>query len=68
MSKEDFEQFHRMVLRDSSLQEHLRGIEWRDELIAAVIETGKQKGFDFTAEDVEDAFRENQRRWIERWF
>jgi len=68
MPKEDFEQFHKMVLQDVSLQESLREIEFRNDFITAVVEKGKEKGFDFGTEDVENKMRENQRAWIERWF
>ncbi|MCD9185650.1 MAG: Nif11-like leader peptide family natural product precursor [Pyrinomonadaceae bacterium] len=68
MPKEDFEQFHQMVLQDISLQESLRVIEYRNDFIAAVVEKGKEKGFDFGAEDVEEKMNEYRRAWIERWF
>lgn len=67
MPKEDFEQFHQMVLQDISLQESLREIEYRKDFITAVVEKGREKGFDFGVEDVENKMRENQRAWIERW-
>lgn len=68
MPKEDFEQFHRMVLQDISLQETLRVIEYRKDFIAAVVEKGREKGFDFDTEDVEEKMNEYRRAWIERWF
>lgn len=68
MPKEDFEQFHRMVLQDISLQETLRVIEYRKDFIAAVVKKGKENGFDFGTEDVEEKMNEYRRAWIERWF
>lgn len=68
MPNADFEQFHKMVLQDVFLQETLRNIEYRKDFIAAVVEKGKEKGFDFGVEDVENKMNENQRAWIERWF
>lgn len=68
MPKEDFEQFHKMVLQDVSLQESLREIEFRNDFITAVVEKGKEKGFDFGKEDVENKMNEYRRAWLERWF
>lgn len=68
MPKEDFEQFHKMVLQDVSLQESLRDIEFRNDFIDAVVEKGKEKGFDFGKEDVENKMNEYRRAWLERWF
>lgn len=67
MPNADFEQFHRIVLQDVSLQESLREIEYRKDFIAAVVEKGKENGFDFSAHDVEETMLDNQRAWIERW-
>ncbi|HQU82891.1 MAG TPA: Nif11 family protein [Pyrinomonadaceae bacterium] len=68
MPNADFEQFHKTVLQDLSLQESLRDIEFRNDFIAAVVEKGKEKGFDFGAEDVEEKMNEFRRAWLERWF
>lgn len=68
MPKEDFEQFHKMVLQDVSLQESLRDIEFRNDFIDAVVEKGKEKGFDFGKEDVENKMNDYRRAWLERWF
>jgi len=67
MSQESFEQFRNVVLEDLSLQERLRVFTERDEFIASVVESGAERGFQFTAEDVSEAMNANRRGWIERW-
>jgi hypothetical protein len=66
MSSEEFEKFRTLVLQDEALQKILREAH-PDEFVSAVIETGKQNGFLFSAQDVEDAMQANRRAWIERW-
>jgi len=67
MSAEAFEQFRTRVLADVSLQENLRYIEDKDEFIVRVVELGEREGYVFSQEDVQNATRENQQAWIERW-
>lgn len=67
MSREDFEKFRLLVLRDFSLQEQFRSFTDTNELIAQIIEIGGKRGFQITTEDVEEAMRANSRLWIERW-
>jgi hypothetical protein len=49
------------------LQKELQNIPERDVFIARVVELGAQSGFEFTAGEVLEMMRENQRTWIERW-
>ncbi|MGC2236230.1 MAG: Nif11-like leader peptide family natural product precursor [Pyrinomonadaceae bacterium] len=67
MSQENFEQFRNVVLEDLSLQKQLRAFTKRDIFIARVVKLGAERGFQFTAEDVEEAMNANRRDWIERW-
>jgi hypothetical protein len=67
MSQESFEQFRNVVLEDLSLQERLRVFTERDEFIARVVESGAERGFQFTAEEVMEAMNASRRGWIERW-
>lgn len=67
MSREEFEKFRHLVLQDSLLQEELRGFVERAEFVNRVVELGMSHGFEFTADDVEDAIKVNRRAWIERW-
>jgi hypothetical protein len=67
MSKETLEQFCLLVLRDSMLQNQLKGLADRDEFIKKLIETGAQAGFEISRADVENQMRENRKLWNERW-
>jgi hypothetical protein len=67
MSQENFEQFRNLVLEDLSLQKELRAFTLRDVFIARVVQSGAERGFQFTAEDVVEAMNASRRAWIERW-
>jgi mannose-6-phosphate isomerase-like protein (cupin superfamily) len=65
-SQRQLESFQRMVIADPGLQERFRNESERDRFIALVVETGREKGFRFTATDVDAAIKANRRAWIER--
>ncbi len=67
MSRENFDNFRMRVFHERSLQERLRAVTDRTAFFAAVVREGAAAGFDFTTDDVETAFSENQRAWFERW-
>ncbi|EEF62894.1 Nif11-like leader peptide family natural product precursor [Pedosphaera parvula] len=67
MSRENFENFRRLVLADTALQERLRSVSDREAFRLLTVQIGKELGFDFTAEEVESALKDGQRAWIERW-
>jgi hypothetical protein len=67
MSQEQFEEFRKIVLEDSALQERLRDIDEREPFILRVVELGAECGFEFTNETVAEAMRDARRAWIERW-
>jgi hypothetical protein len=67
MSKENLNQFCRLVLSDLNLQKQLKTLTERDDFIARVIELGAEKGFEILCEDIEFQLRENRRLWHERW-
>ncbi len=67
MSLDSFEQFRTFVLRDPSLQAQLRETPDRDAFIRLTVQLGNERGYTFTAADVEAALRTSQRVWIERW-
>ncbi|MET0752534.1 MAG: Nif11-like leader peptide family natural product precursor [Pyrinomonadaceae bacterium] len=67
MSHEQFEQFRNVVLEDLPLQKQLRAFTKRNMFVAQVVKLGAERGFQFTAEDVEEAMNANHRDWIERW-
>ena len=67
MSKENLQQFCRLVLGDSELQNQLKDVVERDEFIKKVIELGARAGFEIAREDIERQMRENRKSWIEKW-
>ena len=67
MSLESFEQFRTLVLQDQSLQERLRATADRNTFLALVVRMGEERGFQFTAQDVDAAMQASRRAWIERW-
>ena len=67
MSQESFEQFCRLVLQDVSLQEKLRAASDFQSFTPLAVQLGGERGFDFTAADVEAARNASQRAWLERW-
>jgi hypothetical protein len=67
MSKENLNEFCRLVLSDLNLQNQLKNLIERDAFIAQVIMLGAQSGFEISREDVELQLRENRRLWHERW-
>jgi hypothetical protein len=67
MSLENLEKFQLFVWQNPALQKELQNIPERDVFIARVVELGAQSGFEFTAGEVLEMMRENQRTWIERW-
>ncbi len=67
MSEEKLSQFRGVIFSDVSLQEKLREMADREEFVRTVVKLGSESGFDFTADEVENALRAGRRVWIERW-
>lgn len=67
MSEESLEQFRQLVLQDLALQEKLGETDDRETFLALVVRSGEERGYSFTAEDVEAALRASRRAWLERW-
>jgi len=67
MSKENLNQFCRLVLSDLNLQNQLKDLVDRDDFIKQVIELSAKSGFEILREDIELHLRENRRLWHERW-
>lgn len=66
-SPEDLQSFRQTVLNDLNLQERLRQTDDRESFIRLVVGLGRQLGYRFTANDVDNALRAEQQAWIERW-
>jgi response regulator of citrate/malate metabolism len=67
VSQDNLEQFREAVLEDAALQETLRDVRDRKTFVALVMSLGVERGYDFTAEEVEEALRASRRAWLERW-
>lgn len=67
MSQESFEQFRQLVLQDPALQKPLREAPDRETFTRLLLQSGAERGYGFTDEDVENALRAGQRAWLERW-
>jgi hypothetical protein len=67
MSREGFERFRLQVLEDAALQEMLRETPNLKAFLGLTLQLGRERGYSFTAEDVEDALRESRRAWLQRW-
>ena len=67
MSSNGWITFRDHVLADTELQSELRNVGDKMKFIHRVIATVESKGFDVTADDVEEALKQGRRAWIERW-
>ena len=67
MSEEHLERFRRAVLDSPALQALLRETPERRGFIALMLRLGGERGFDFTAAEVEQALSEARREWYGRW-
>lgn len=68
MSQESFENFRSLVLEDHSLQQTLREKSDYSDFVELVVSVGNERGYDFTANDVNSAYNASRRAWIQRWF
>jgi hypothetical protein len=62
----DFEQFRELVFEDQPLQSLLLAAPDQPAFIARSVELGRERGFQFTADDVLSAVRSGRRAWSER--
>ena len=67
MSATDFDHFREHVLKDPALQADLIAASDFAAFLPLILKAGQEQGFDFTAAEVEAAWRAAQRAWIERW-
>jgi hypothetical protein len=67
MSLAAFQQFEQAVFRDPALVKELSGASSLPELMAKVIATGRERGFELTEEDLGVVVNANRRAWLERW-
>ena len=67
MAQTDLASFHQLVLQDTALQEALRKTVERERFVALMLQLGQERGYNFTAEEVEAALQAARRSWMERW-
>jgi hypothetical protein len=66
MSLESLEQFKHLVFGDDALAGLLRAEEDRERFVALVVRLGAERGFVFTAGEVEGAMCEARLEWVRR--
>lgn len=52
MALANLEQFRQDILKDPALQERLRTVTDRDSMVALIVQIGKEKGYNFSPEEV----------------
>jgi hypothetical protein len=66
-SRDNFERFRSLVLRDETLQLRLSGLPNAEVFQEAVLIAAAEQGLDFTSVELQQALGEARRSWIERW-
>lgn len=64
---EGLDAFRQAVLDDPELQAQLLATPDRPLFVAAVVERARDRGFDVSPDDVEEALRDARREWTLRW-
>ncbi|HEV3198002.1 MAG TPA: Nif11-like leader peptide family natural product precursor [Bryobacteraceae bacterium] len=64
---EGFMAVRRLVLGDVSLQQELRQAPDQESLFRIVVALGRDRGYEISEQDLEDAVRMHTRAWLERW-
>ena len=67
MAQESLAQFCALILADAELQARLWQTSARADFIKLVVRLGAERGYEFTADDVEAALQTGRRAWLERW-
>ncbi len=65
MAEENLEQFRQLVLRDSAVQQQLRATPDRTAFIELMVSLGRESGYGFTAQEVDEALHASRREWLE---
>ena len=67
MAIEDFLPIRIAVLTDPALQERLRTAPDQAALFEAVLALGRERGHQFSEQDLRAVVNANRRAWLERW-
>jgi len=65
--QESFDRFCQIVFEDLALQEQLREETDKGRFAALLVQRGKERGYNFGAEVVEEALRASRLAWFQRW-
>lgn len=66
-SRLELERFRQHVLENIDLQEKLRDTIDHRVFVRSLVETGRDRGFQFSESAVEEALKIERRAWLERW-
>jgi len=66
-TRQNWERFHQIVLRDDQLLSQLQQAADLQSFAALAVELGQREGCRFTTEHVRAAVQEARRAWLERW-
>lgn len=67
MSERELEQFCQAVLAEPALQKPLRETPDLPAFIDQMLALGAERGYTFTAEEIQAKLRAMRQAWIERW-
>jgi hypothetical protein len=63
----ELERFRLDVLANPDMQRTLRETDDQERFVELLVSLGSERGYRFTAPEVEEALRTSWRSWIERW-
>ncbi|HJQ69182.1 MAG TPA: aspartyl/asparaginyl beta-hydroxylase domain-containing protein [Blastocatellia bacterium] len=66
-TRASLERFRQAVLDDKGLLDRLRECGNKNLFIKLLVHLGRERGFSFTRDDVDEALRQSRRAWLERW-
>ncbi len=65
--QESFDRFCQIVFEDLALQEQLRELTDKKRFATLLVQLGKERGYVFGVDLVEEALRASKRAWFQRW-
>ncbi|KAM3102288.1 Nif11-like leader peptide family natural product precursor [Phormidesmis sp. 146-12] len=68
METANLEQFYQDILKDPALQERLKTVTDRDSMVALIVQIGKEKGYNFSPEEIKGYLDELDASNSQRWF
>lgn len=66
-SPAEFARFHEAVLQDANLLARLRQVDDMESFARLAVRVGETAGYQFAAQDVQEAIMSARRAWTERW-